>query len=499
MPLHNYEMTCPTSIIIVGSGVFGLSTAYAMSRDATFADTKIVLLDCWDFEPASATASVQNPGAANADTSRVIRCEYPQAPYTALAREALRHWRAEFGQNNRYVEQRLLLSAEGCSLESPKKDMETVNYVKNAYALSCEMNARGKDGLKLVDSLGEIRSELGFSSSLPRTSSVEEEKEINMLRGYISDDCGWADAGASIEWLRQEVIRLAHVEICTGQAESLVYSGDKQQVQGVLLDNGDVMTADLTIVAAGSHTPRILDMPDLFDVYSEVVAFIQLSQYECNELRRRNWPMIVNAHRGVFAVGPDHENCLKLGHFSHSGMVDVLHNAGVHLGPRTNMSRISPEEEWGNHKFGWGGDVTLSESGDVVDYESDKMYKALADYRVFLLELLGPSSLGGISSMGQTKSDSVLDSIAIRPFTRVRKCWYTDTPASDFIVDYHPSYGKSLFVASGGCDHAFKFLPVIGEKIAAIVLHRRGVTSVSPATQANPLLEELCHYWRFPV
>ncbi|KAI1085424.1 putative FAD dependent oxidoreductase [Whalleya microplaca] len=493
-------MACPASIIIVGSGVFGLSTAYAMSRDATFADTKIVLLDRWNFEQASATSSVRNPGAANADTTRVIRRDYPHGPYAALASEARRHWRAEWGKDGRYVEQRLLFSAEGSSLESPKRDGETINYIKDAYALSCEMTPNGKDGLKLVDSLGEIRSELGISSSLPPSLSRKVEKENNNLRGYISDDCGWAEAGASIEWLRQEVIRLGHVETLTGQVESLVFTSDNEKVQGVRLDNGDVLTAELTIIAAGSHTPRLLGMPDLLDVYSDVVAYIQLSEDECNELKRRNWPLIVNAHRGVFSVGPDHDNRLKLGHFSQSGIVDVLRSAGIVLGPQTDIPETSIGQQWTNPNFGWGGDVPLSDRGDVEDYESEKMHKTLADYRLFLLELLGPSSFEGITAFNHAKGDNILSSIANRPFIKVRKCWYTDTPSLDFIVDYHPAYGKSLFVASGGGDHAFKFLPIIGEKVVAIALYGRGMASALPALQTwNPSLEELCHIWRFPM
>jgi sarcosine oxidase/L-pipecolate oxidase len=67
------------------------------------------------------------------------------------------------------------------------------------------------------------------------------------------------------------------------------------------------------------------------------------------------------------------------------------------------------------------------------------------------------------------------------------------------VVDYHPSYGKSLFVATGGCDHAFKFLPIIGEKILALVLRKRGNTSVSLPAGVEPSLEELSELWRFPV
>lgn len=37
-------------------------------------------------------------------------------------------------------------------------------------------------------------------------------------------------------------------------------------------------------------------------------------------------------------------------------------------------------------------------------------------------------------------------------------------PRGDFIISYHPKY-KNLFLATGGSGHAYKFLPVIGEKV----------------------------------
>lgn len=469
-----------------------------MSRDAKFADSKIILVDRWNFEPNSGNNSVQNPGAANADTSRVIRRDYPHGPYACLAREAMKHWRADFGKDKRYVEQRLLFSGEGSSLLLPKRQGDTVNYIKTAYGVSCEMTEGGKDALKVLDSLEDIRVELGNTTTLPETSRVDG-KEANTLRGYISEDCGWANAGASIEWLRQQVIRLGRVEFRVGHVENLLVSDDGTQIQGVKLQDGSTVRADLTIVAAGSQTSHILGIPKLCDVYSEVAAYIQLSEHESKELKRRNWPLIVNAHRGVFAVGPDHDNCIKLGHFSYSGMADVLKDAGVQVKTRVDPSGRTPAQLWEEDpKYGFGGDVTISELGDVVDYEGDKMLKTLADFRLFLLELLGPSGLEGINTLDHAQCDAVLNNIANRPFTRVRKCWYNDTPTLNFIVDYHPSYGKSLFVATGGCDHAFKFLPIIGEKVIALALHHRGVES-SSLGEATPSLDDLVELWKFPA
>ena len=61
--------------------------------------------------------------------------------------------------------------------------------------------------------------------------------------------------------------------------------------------------------------------------------------------------------------------------------------------------------------------------------------------------------------------DMDLDRRAIR----TRMCWYLDTASSDFLACFHPDLGRSLFIATGGSGHAFKFLPVLGEKVANVM------------------------------
>ncbi|KAJ2901793.1 uncharacterized protein MKZ38_001374 [Zalerion maritima] len=43
------------------------------------------------------------------------------------------------------------------------------------------------------------------------------------------------------------------------------------------------------------------------------------------------------------------------------------------------------------------------------------------------------------------------------------------TPTGDFLVDYHPNW-KGLFVATGDSGHAFKFLPILGDKVVECIL-----------------------------
>jgi sarcosine oxidase/L-pipecolate oxidase len=457
-----------------------------MTRDPAFAKTRITIIDPWNFEPVSTKESIGNPRAANFDTSRIIRSEYPHSAYATLARESQSLWRGVWGGDGRYVEQKLLLSARGSSMKGERREFETINYVKNAYDLSCK-RGNGKESLQVLDSPSEIHQMLGpVSSRGLENETKNSESDTNLLRGYVSGDCGWADGCASISWLRQQVVQSDRLEVRTGWVRELVLANEgnlpeqKPCIRGVKLSNGDEIYADLVIVAAGSHTPYILGMKDLCDVYSEVLAYIQLTAEECEEFRNRKIPIIVNADQCVFAIGPDTDGFLKLGRFSYSGYADVRSCGGIEVGPRVRATSAIFEQD-SNTDFGWSDEIKDLETSNL----DESVQNTLAEYRIFLDEFFG--AIPG-------RAPDFLSGIAKRPFAKVRRCWYTDTPSTDFIVDYHPAYGKSLLVATGGSDHAFKFLPVIGEKVAAIALQHRGLKSSS----SGPALDELCRLWRFP-
>ena len=65
----------PKSVLILGSGVFGLSTAYSLSQNPKFANTTITLVDRSAF-PA--------PDGASIDSSRIVRPDYAAVSYTHL-------------------------------------------------------------------------------------------------------------------------------------------------------------------------------------------------------------------------------------------------------------------------------------------------------------------------------------------------------------------------------------------------------------------------------
>ncbi len=47
-------------------------------------------------------------------------------------------------------------------------------------------------------------------------------------------------------------------------------------------------------------------------------------------------------------------------------------------------------------------------------------------------------------------------------------CLYTNTPDSDFLLDWHPE-APGVFVCSACSGHGFKFAPAIGEAVASVV------------------------------
>ncbi|CAM1502547.1 Fc.00g045310.m01.CDS01 [Cosmosporella sp. VM-42] len=86
MPTFSEPPPKDTPLIIVGAGVFGLSLAYELATVRNC--TKITVLDRY-MPPISDSSSV--------DVSRIVRSEYADPVYAALAVEALEEWHAGMG------------------------------------------------------------------------------------------------------------------------------------------------------------------------------------------------------------------------------------------------------------------------------------------------------------------------------------------------------------------------------------------------------------------
>ncbi|KAI9843157.1 MAG: hypothetical protein M1837_006610 [Sclerophora amabilis] len=383
------QFTPPSSILIVGSGAFGLSTAHALCHRPRFDQTKITVLDRAAF-PASDGSSI--------DTSRIIRADYSDPAYASLAAEAQTLWRGEWGGEGRYSDSGLVLTAEEGSEDYVRKSFENVKGLDV-----------GSDKVKELRSPEEIRKIAATGGG-------------SGIWGYVNHRSGWADAEAAMRYTRERVAAHNRVTFRTGAVEHLVFEGS--DVTGVKLRSGEVLMADLTILATGAWTPRLIDLRGRATATGQVLAYMNITAEE--QARLEKMPVQFNMSSGMFII-PPRNKLLKV----------ARHGYGYR------------NPQYFPHPIDRGEQIEASVPLTHIDDPTQSIPKE------------------GEETCRRCVKEMIPE-LQHRPFSFTRLCWYTDTPTADFIITYHPAHG-GLFLATGGSGHGFKFLPIIGEKIVDAV------------------------------
>ncbi|KAL2176292.1 FAD dependent oxidoreductase [Thermothelomyces heterothallicus CBS 202.75] len=429
IPPSAQQFLPPSSILIVGSGVFGLSTALALARRDAFAQTSITVVDRSD---PSQPGTFPSSDAASVDTSRIIRADYADAAYTALADEAQAQWRkqdkpTDLGAQGRYHEAGLLLvgddtppaptAAPPASQDGLKPKLTGLDYARMSWANVLSLASKDPQlaaRIRELPSPDAIRDALGTGGS-------------SGSWGYINNASGWANAAASMNWLFDQVKQTGRVHFVPGTVISLERNGDT--VTGAKLSDGRVLSADLVVVAAGAWTGGLVDLAGQAVATGQVLGYIDLTEEEQEKLAKM--PVILNLSTGLFIIPPT-DRVLKIARHAYGYI-----NPTTVTNPPLPLSPSQPPAP----------QTSLSLPRTAATHPSLSIpAEAAADLRRALREMIPWPALHD------------------RPFTKTRLCWYSDTPTGDFLIDYHPHW-RGLFVATGDSGHAFKFLPVIGDKV----------------------------------
>lgn len=416
----------PSSILIVGSGVFGLSTAYSLALNPAYANTSITLIDRLPF-PA--------PDAASIDTSRIVRADYADIAYSQLAFEAQEKWRNEWwGENDIYHEPGLAVvvnagASAGGNGELGREYMR--KSMANVVALGLKPGKKSEGGeVEALETNADIRRIFNDGS---REASAQEEREKETKHatdddnaagdfGYVNWRSGWAHAENGMLALRAKLVALDRVSFIHGTVSRLQFDTDK--VTGVTLTDGTTLTASLIILATGAWTPALLDTRGICSATGQILTYLPLSPTEQHILGSN--PTLLNESTGLFIIPP-----------------------------RDQLLKIA------RHGYGYSNPTTIphpEHPGKTITVSLPITHISTPDLQIPTEGLLAC----------RTFLSSVLPSLSTRPFSASRICWYTDTPSGDFLISYHPVY-RNLFVATGGSGHAYKFLPVVGDKIVATI------------------------------
>lgn len=433
----------PSSILIIGSGVFGLSTAFELTQRPSFARTSITVLD-----RSPDNGVFPSSDASSIDSSRIIRPDYADPAYAALAAKAHEFWRQqgdhELGGQGRYSESGMILLADtpttaeadpniGLSAKQvEEKKKSALEYVRESWENVRALAAKKSNGL----SPGGIRE-------LPNTASVVEaigaEPAIAAVNspgdwGYLNPTSGWADAEKSMAWFLEKVRQTGRVNFVHGTATALTCTGDR--VTGARLDSGGQLEADLVIVAAGAWTGALIDLAGQAIATGQTLAYMDITPEEQAALGRR--PVILNLSTGLFIIPPAGRQ-LKIARHSYG-----------YINPQPTPPGILP-----------------TRPGAPLPATSTSLPRTLLTDPTLRIPSEGEADL-----REAVRAMVPLKDLHDRPFVKTRLCWYTDTRTGDFLIDYHPGW-KGLFVATAGSGHGFKFLPVIGQLIVDCLEGRR--------------------------
>ena len=431
--MSSYSNT-PSSILIVGSGVFGLSTLYELLNRPQYSKTKFTLLSpslplnqsaqgplSSDISRESRDESARDL-TASVDCNRIVRGDYSDPFYAALGREAQKLWRSEWGDDGRYSESGFVLTAT--------HGTKAVDYIKKC------LNTVSKS--EDVAALEAVNSNAAISKAMRVPGVVNATGDI----GYVNHRSGWANADASTAWLFRRILEASKkrpVSFVQRSAERLLPDQARSKIEGVQTSSGEAIHADLTILATGAWTHTQIDMTGIASARGQCMLYVDLSEDEAALLH--NIPVHINMSTGCF------------------------------LFPPTRRKDGSWEVKVARHWYGYNNpteapkySLSTSERQHAHAHSLPTFPKTLpsADERT-LLEFLTTAVPFLRSFEHEAKHP-----LGYRG-TRGRMCWYLDTQSGDFLVCPHPSFAGTLFMATGGSGHAFKFLPALGRRIIDVL------------------------------
>ena len=215
--MKNYDF------LILGAGIFGLSTALALQKKGY----TVGILNA---------GPIPDPLAASTDISKIIRMEYGSdieyMKMAATSMETWREWNTLF-QETLYHEVGFLLLAKH-DLESEKQTFERLSY----------------QNLRNQNYAPERISSTLLQNRFPHFNAAY------YTDGFFHKVAGFAESGRTLEVLA-DYAKSLKIDLFLEEG-SLCFNKEKSRIIGVKTQKGQLISAGHTIVCAGNFTPYLL-------------------------------------------------------------------------------------------------------------------------------------------------------------------------------------------------------------------------------------------------
>ncbi|KAI1204897.1 FAD dependent oxidoreductase [Annulohypoxylon truncatum] len=393
------------SYVIVGAGVFGTSTALHLITK--FPDASVTLVDRnGPAEPSRVAASW--------DWNKVVRADYRDATYCALALAAQDVWRQD-------------------PLWAPFFRQSGIFWISpTAFASEVVGNYKklGRDtgGLAEVP-VEEAKKEFG---GLFREAEYEGVRRV-----LVNTTSGWADAKGALRRVTERAVELG-VRFVTGEVEGLVFEGEKGEgaCVGVKMRDGERIEATHTILSTGAYTPKLLD---------GVAAATGRDEFLVGERM-----LAAGVTTGLAQL--DDETAKEF-----AGMPVCIQENPPHRGADNGSLPLTADNKlkwWGQTIFRNTQTMPSGRQISAPPAPSDYAQWKVPDTLIEDIRLANQFTFGKRGEAWEIKEHRI--------------CWDAWAPSGDFIISPH-SAAKGLYVATAGSFHGFKFFPIIGSYVVQML------------------------------
>jgi glycine/D-amino acid oxidase-like deaminating enzyme len=211
------------SYIIVGAGVFGVSTAYHLIKKYPDADITLVDRDAFDQDTRV---------AASWDWNKVVRADYDDIVYCKMALESQDMFRTENLWKPHFYETGIFWICRSDYAQDVINNYKKLGRAAELEAVPIE------EARKLYGGLFEDADYTGV-------------KEV-----LVNKTSGWATAGECLISVTREALRLG---VKYKQAEVASLQFDNGRCTGIHTETGETLTAAHTLLCTGAFTPKLLE------------------------------------------------------------------------------------------------------------------------------------------------------------------------------------------------------------------------------------------------
>ncbi|KAH6873808.1 FAD dependent oxidoreductase [Thelonectria olida] len=413
-------------IIVVGAGIFGLSTVIHLAQRGY---TNVTLVDKQPYEE-TLYSYFEGCDGASADINKIIRSAYgSQTMYQDLSLQAIQAWNlwteelrrggsavppGMTSRDDLWINNGDLSCTDADTL--PDFERATIENMEKAGYSDTQLLNNNEDHLRLA-------SEMGLSPSMQPFSKK--------LLGVLDTTGGVTLADKACRFALYKAKRLGVRFILDPVAGKVVSvtQGPTGKVVGVRTADGKIHHAVLTIVACGGWTPSLVPSLDGFaETTAGSVVIFKIPESLRQRFSPSNFPawsfkITEGAEAGLYGFPVDENGNLKIGY----------------RGTKYTNPQIQPDG--------------LERSIPITRWSEGEQISKVPAQAIKVIRRF---------------TNEYLPELAELDISMTRLCWYTDSFDNHFIIDRVPDK-EGLMVATAGSGHAFKYLPTIGSWVVDII------------------------------